>query len=102
MTIETRREPRYPAIGLPPVSTSRALAVPQGWNWTVTGPPAAVLPEKPAAAPELVIWVEKIDGQLGVRIEPMELKPAALHRARGAERAFKTTMLMAREKCRRG
>ena len=33
-----RAEARYPAIGLPVASTSRALAVPQGWSWTVSGP----------------------------------------------------------------
>ncbi len=80
-TIAIRPEPRYAAIGLPLASTSRALAVPQGWSRTVTGPPAADLPEKLTVVPELMMRVEEVDGDFGVGIEPMDLEPAALHAA---------------------
>ena len=65
-TIEIRCEPRYPATGLPLASTSRALAVPQGWSRTVTGPPAADLPEKTGRCAELMMRVEEVDGDFDV------------------------------------
>ena len=40
-------------MGLPLVSTSLALAVPQGWSRTVADPSGVGLAEKLAAAPSL-------------------------------------------------
>ncbi len=59
-------------------STSRALAVPQGWRRTVIGPFAADLTERLGRCAELVLRIEEEDGDLRVGVEPVQLELAVV------------------------
>ena len=67
-----------PVTGLPPGSTNRALASPQGPSRTVTDPPAADLPESLTVA-QLALRFEEIDGDFSIAVKPMDFELAVVH-----------------------
>ncbi len=78
-TIAMRYGSRYPAIGFPEESTSRALAVPQDSRRTVTGPPEPDLPERFDHGTQPSLRFEKEDGDLGIGCQAMQLEPAVAY-----------------------